>query len=282
MTIEQKYNIAHVLKELSEKSSQGKLALKADVSPATISQMINNKWELIKDEMWRKVMVSLRIDDTWQTAETKNYKLLIRLMSDMQNEGLCKGVSYNAGAGKSHAYKDYERQNANVTYLQCATFWTRKYYMQALCRAAGLDDKGGIVQLVERFVNYQNGLPKALIIIDQFDKLNDASLDLFMDFYNEMPHVSMLVSGVPALEKRIRKGCQHNKSGYREFYSRIGKKWFMLDDIVEMDVRLICEANGIIDDVEFVNMTYNTAEGDLRVVRSEIDKYFLKQKRKRA
>lgn len=282
MTSIEKQSIASELKLLSKKSSQNIIAKKADVSPATISQMINNKWELIKDEMWRKVKVSLRIDGNWQTAETKNYCLLMRLMGDMQAEGLCKAVSYNAGAGKSHAYKEYERQNENVTYLQCATFWTRKHYMAALCRAAGLDDKGSIVELVEGFVNYQNGLSNALVIIDQFDKLNDSALDLFMDFYNEMPHVAFLVSGVPALEKRIRKGCQLNKSGYREFYSRVGRRFFELDDITEGDVKLICEANGIVDDDEFVNITYNTCDGDLRVVRSEVDKYFLKLKRRKA
>ncbi len=259
------------------------MATKAQVSAATISQMVNGKWELIKDEMWRKVKVSLRIDTDHKTAETKNYKLLMSLQESVQSESLCRAVSFNAGAGKSHAYKEYERQNEGVTYLQCMTFWTRKHYMIALCRAAGLEFQGkeSIVDLVEGFVAYQNGLSNPLVVIDQFDKLNDSALDLFMDFYNEMPKVGFIVSGVPALKKRIKRGCKLNKSGYREFFSRINRTYFELDETDEEDVRKICEVNGITNDEEFVNITYNTCEGDLRVVWNAIDKYYLKLKRKK-
>lgn len=279
MTSQQKITIANELKVLSKKDSQNKLARQAGVSSATISQMINNKWDLIADEMWRKVQVSLRIDPNWNTAEIANYKMLNALMYNAQNQSISVAISHNAGAGKSHSYQAYKRRMEGVIYLECKTFWTRKNYMKSLCNACGLDDGGRIDDLVDRFVTYLQGLNKPFVIIDQLDKLNDSSLDLFMDFYNELDgYCGFLVSGVPALKKRILRGCQRDKSGYKEFHSRVGKTFIQLDEIKIKDVRMICEANGVTEE-EFVQHTYNICDGDLRRVRREIDKYFLRLKK---
>lgn len=279
MNTNQKNTIVAELKVLIKKDSQNKLARQASVSSATISQMVNNKWELIADEMWRKVQVSLRIDPNWNTADIANYKMLNALMYNAQRQSMSVAISHNAGAGKSHSYQAYKRRMDGVTYLECKTYWTRKNYMRNLCNACGLDDKGGIDVLVERFVTYLQGLEKPFVIIDQLDKLNDSSLDLFMDFYNELDgYCGFLVSGVPALRKRILRGCQLDKSGYKEFYSRVGKTFIQLDDIKLKDVRLICEANGV-NEEEVIQHIYNICEGDLRRVRREIEKHFLRLKK---
>ena len=43
------------------------------VSSATISQIINENWELISDDMWRKIASQIGLqDEKWETVETKN------------------------------------------------------------------------------------------------------------------------------------------------------------------------------------------------------------------
>lgn len=279
MNTEQKQRIVTELQAICKKDSQKKTATRAGVSSATISQMLNHKWDLIAEEMWRKVQAALRIDFGWNTAETKNFKMLNNLLINAQNQSISVAIAHNAGAGKSHAYKHYERATSNVVYLECKTFWTRKNYMRNLCIACGMDDKGSIDELVERFVSYLQGLDRPFVIIDQLDKLNDSALDLFMDFYNDLDgYCGFLVSGVPALKKRILRGCQRDRSGYKEFYSRIGKTFIYLDDITLNDVVLICKENGIYDD-EFADHAFNICDGDLRKIRREVDKYFLLQKK---
>ncbi len=275
ITDQQKQMIVTELRLLSEKESQSKIAKKAKVSTATISQMINNNWDLIRPEMWRKVKINLRIEWGWQTAEITNLKILNQLLTAAQQRSMSICISHNAGAGKSHTYKLYERTYANVFYIECKNYWTKKSYIKHLLTACGLDNAGTVEELIDRFVNHVKDNEKPLIIIDQFDKLKDGSMDLFMDFYNDLDgHCGFVLSGVPALKKRIERGCQHDKIGYRELKSRIGRKYIRLDDISEQDVAAICNANGVTDE-QVINEIYNTCEGDLRRVRRSIDQYFL-------
>lgn len=275
MNTSHKQMIVAEVKALAQKESQSKIARKAGVSTATISQMINQNWDLIRDEMWQKVKINLHINWEWQTAETANLKAINQLLTSAQKRSMSIAVSHDAGAGKSHTYRLYEKTYENVIHVECKNYWTRKSYAKQLCRAAGIDDQGKVEELIERFIVAIKSMHKPLVIFDQIDKLKDSQLDLFMDFYNELDgHCGFILSGVPALEKRVRRGCQLNKIGYRELYSRIGRRFIKLKQTSENDVAAICKANGI-EDEHFINETFNTCEGDLRRVRRSIDQYFL-------
>lgn len=275
MNTSHKQMIVAELEILAQKESQSKIARKAGVSTATISQMINNNWNLIRDEMWQKVKINLHINWDWITAETSNLKAINQLVSSAQKRSMSIAVSHDAGAGKSHTYRLYERTHKNVIYVECKNYWTKKSYARRLCTACGVDDSGTVETLIERFIQTVKAMNKAVVIFDQIDKLKDSQLDLFMDFYNELDgHCGFILSGVPAFKKRVLRGCQLNKIGYRELYSRIGRKFIKLMKISEKDVSAVCKANGI-DDDQFINETFNTCDGDLRRVRRSIDQYFL-------
>lgn len=265
------------LRQLCDKESQNKVAKRAGVSSGTVSQMLNDNWEHIADEMWRRIQKNLRINIGWQTAQTRNLKSITHLLESAQAMSISIGISHDAGAGKSHAYKEYERQYRNVIYIECKNYWHKKNYAQALLRSSGINDGGSTVEMIERFISHVKTLDRPLIIFDQFDKLKDPQLDLFMDFYNECEsHAGFILSGVPALMKRIQKGVQRDKIGYRELWSRIGRKFIRLDNITLRDVTAVCTANGL-EDKEQIKYIYNTCEGDYRRVKREVEKYYLKQ-----
>jgi DNA transposition AAA+ family ATPase len=278
MTENQKKLIVNEIKRLVEKTSQKKLSTKAGVSNATISQMVNGKWALIADEMWRKVQVTLRIDTAWKTASTKNYNLIMDLLSASKRLHMSVGLSHDAGFGKSHTYKDFDRMNENVIYVECKNYWSKKSYIKNLLTSAGIEFFGTTEEMIETFISHVMGLEAPIIIIDQMDKLKDPQMDLFMDFYNDLyNHCAFFISGVPALKKRILKGVQRDKIGYREIWSRIGRKFIELDQTSLQDVRLICNVNGV-DDEDLIHQAFNLCEGDIRRVRRSMEQYYLIQK----
>lgn len=278
MNHEEKQMIVGEIKIRLRKESQNSLSAKCGISAATLSQMLNNNWELIADRMWRRVLIALKIDFSWRTAETQNYKMLVSLMQNAQNRSISVSIAHNAGAGKSHAYKNYERAVPNVFYVECKTFWSRKNYMKNLLQNCGLSGDGNIEEMVQRFTDNLEGLEKPLVIIDQLDKLNDSSLDLFMDFYNDLDgYCGFLISGVPALKKRILRGCQRDKTGYKEFYSRVGSNFIYLDEVKREDVAKICTANGLNDD-EKITEIFNMCSGDLRRVKRDVEKWYMTRK----
>ncbi|CDF80609.1 conserved hypothetical protein containing N-terminal Lambda repressor-like DNA-binding domain, putative ph age protein [Formosa agariphila KMM 3901] len=279
MNQEQKSQIANELTRLSRKISQKQIANQAGVSTALISQIINHNWALISDAMWRKIQVTLRIDPNWVTAKTSNYNLVYDLVKTAKDTSVSIAISDTAGKGKTHAYTDFERIHENVIYVECKNYWTKKSYIRQLLISAGLNSLGTTEELINRFIKHLKSLNNPLLIIDQFDKLKDPQLDLFMDFYNDLNgHCGFVISGVEALEIRIDKGVNRNKIGYAELYSRIGRKFIKLDPISYNDVDLICNANGITapDEIDFI---YQNCEDDLRRVRRDIEKYKLKQKK---
>ena len=142
MTKEQKSQIVVEIKRQSALSSQNKLATKTGVSSATLSQMVNLNWALIKDEMWRRVKVKLRVELDWVTAPTKSLEYISIHLEKAQELSKSFGISYDAGAGKSHAFKQYSKSNKNVIYIECMTYWKSKTYAKALCTACGLDNHG--------------------------------------------------------------------------------------------------------------------------------------------
>lgn len=278
MTPNQKQKIVNELEKLVAKSSQKKVANKAGISNATISQMVNGKWDLIADEMWRKVSVTLRIEDSWNTAITANFKLITELVSAAKELHMSIGISFDAGHGKSHAYQSFERMSSNVIYVECKNYWSKKSYVKALLTACGMEVFGTTEEMIEAFISHVMELESPLIIIDQMDKLKDPQMDLFMDFYNDLyNHCGFVLSGVPALKKRVMKGVQRDKIGYCELWSRIGRKFIALDPTSLNDVRLVCEANGVTDE-NVIERAFSESQGDIRRVRRTVEQYFLLQK----
>ena len=259
------------LARMSKRKSQKRLALQCAVSTATISQMINGNWENISDEMWSRVKVSLGIDPNWVTVETANFGLIHSILNHAQEQSVSMAISDAAGLGKTEAYKAYDRQGTNVIYIQCKNSWSKKSYMRNLLIAAGLEGLGTTEQLIERFINHLKGLTHPLVIIDQFDKLKDPQIDLFMDFYNDLNgHAGFIISGVKALEKRVLNGFNRDKIGYAELYSRIGRRFIKLDAINLNDVKAIAVANGITDQDDILYI-YQNSDNDLRRVKRDIE-----------
>ncbi|WP_166964692.1 AAA family ATPase [Yeosuana marina] len=278
MNTQQKTLIANELSRLAQKTSQNHMAKLLEVSTALVSQVINNNWKLISNEMWRIIEAKLFIDTNWNTVETTNFKILSSLLKSSQDLGISIGISDTPGKSKSETYKHFWKAHIGQNiYVQCKNSWTKKSYLKNLLVASGQESYGKTEELLERFINHLRSIDAPSLTLDQFDKLKDPQLDLFMDLYNDLNgKCGFVVSGVKALEKRILKGVQRDKIGYAEFYSRIGKKFIKLDHITYNDVALICKANGVQDNDEIL-FIYENCEDDLRRVRRDIDKYKLKQ-----
>ncbi|WP_066435495.1 ATP-binding protein [Chryseobacterium sp. CCH4-E10] len=235
--------------------SYGQVATKAEVSTATISQMRNQNWELIKDEMWLKVGKALGYNDTeWQIAETINYKKVTKICNDAKAYNLFMIITDKAGIGKSAPLKSYAQGNVDtgVFYIRCRE-WAKREFLTELCTMLGIDtgksymhvDKLGM-RVVE-FFRKRTGI-KPLLIVDEADKLKDSALRWFIHLYNETEdEMSLIIAGTPHLEHRITKGVKLKKLGFDELESRFGRAYINLMGATLDCTKKICSANGITD-----------------------------------
>lgn len=279
VSVIQMYESNYVIKKGKKEFSQEKTAIKLGVSGSYINSIVNKKdLDKLSDEMWRKIKVKLKVDFNWKTAQTTNLKNIYKHAEKAKEKSISFAISHDAGAGKSQAYKLIASTLPNVIHIECKTFWKSKTYAKALVTACGLKDNGTAEELVERFIDHLSTLDKPLIIIDQMDKLKDGSMDFFIDFYNDLVgHCGFLLSGVPALKKRINRGVTADRTGYCELWSRIGRKYLTLKPLSLLDVKAICIENGL-NDPQRIEIIFNNAEGDLRRVKQDVENYFLNQK----
>lgn len=242
------------------------------VSAATVSQLINRKWDLVKDEMFRTV--SKQIDynpNRWEVVQTRDFKAITKLLEDAQTFHNVFAVTGEAGSGKSVALKQYANTHKRAHLLQCNEYWNRKYFLGELLNAMGRDYSGltvsEMMMEVERVLKKQDS---PLIIMDEADKLSDQVLYFFITLYNKLEdHCGIVMVATDHLDKRIKKGLRLNKKGYKEIYSRIGRKCIELKGVGATDITQVCAANGITDR-KAIKEIIEDSEGDMRRVKRKI------------
>lgn len=245
------------------------------VSSATISQMRNHKWELIADDMWRKVAAYVGVAATgWNFAHTKNSEDLLKFFSDSQQFALVLAITGKAGAGKTESAKKYEAENKNAFLLSCNEYWDKRWFLRELLAKMGKEHSGmTLPEMMYKAVMLLKSLDEPIIILDEADKLADNVLLFFITLYNELEgHCGIVLMATHFLEKRIKRGVATEKKGYREIYSRVGLRFIELESTSFSDVKNVCEANGITDN-DTIRAISKDCDGDVRRVRRLIFSY---------
>ena len=242
------------------------------VSPATISQVLNNNWDLISEEMWRTIASQIGYDPrAWVVVETRGYKRMYGLLQDAQDNSLVFAVTGDAGCGKSEAIKSYAASNRNVYNLSCSEYWNRKHFMAELLQCMGIDSTGCTVpEMMSDIILALKKKETPLVVLDEADKLSDQVLYFFISLYNKLEdRVGIILCATDYLEKRIKKGVRTNRKGYKEIYSRVGRKFIPIQDVNSEDVAAVCIANGVTDP-ETINEIIDDCESDLRRVKRKV------------
>ncbi len=253
--------------------SQNKAAASLkNVSSATISQMLNGNWELIKDEMWRNVATQIGYStDTWKVVDTKNYRDLMAMYEDAQENGLVLAITGEAGSGKTFAARNYGETHKRAYLLCCNEFWNRKLFLSELLSVLGKDYSGYTVgEMMHEAVSELKKQDAPLLILDEADKLSDQVLYFFISIYNQLEdECGIVLQATNHLEKRLKRGVKLNKKGYNEIWSRIGRKCIEIEGVSADDIASICEANGIAN-ARTIDKIIDDSDSDLRRVKRRI------------
>ena len=236
---------------VASKESQNKAAKTLQgVSAATVSQVLNGNWDLISEDMWRTIATQIGYDPRkWVVVETEGYSRMYDILTDAQANALVFAVTGDAGCGKSQAIKMYGERNRNTLVLSCSEYWNRKQFLMELLRSLGVDASGcTVVDMVADAVYQLKRREGVLLVLDEADKLSDQILYFFITLYNQLEdHIGIVMCATQHLEKRIVRGVRNNRKGYREIYSRIGRKFIPMPIVNAGDVASVCMANGVAD-----------------------------------
>lgn len=270
------------LREFCNRFGQNQAAKMLDgVSAATISNLLNGKFEGIGDGMWNNIANQIGMErDRWNAVETNNYRMLMQLLHDAQDNQLWMAVTGNAGTGKTFSCRQYLKENQEVYYVSCDPDWTKRDFFSNLLRQIGKNPSGQtLMQMKQVLIMHLRRQVTPIIILDEADKLSDVVLNSFITLYNDIQYVcGVVMIATEFLTKRFDIGVRYNKRGFNELWSRVGRTCVPLKGVSHEDVVEICRANGI-EDHKIIDNIINVCEGDLRRVHRRVFAELRKQGR---
>ena len=219
MNTQEKQQIAQALNDFCNRKgnqNKGANALKG-VSAATVTKILQGNWDSIADKMWRNIKAQIFAKEDWVCVETAAYQTLTALISDAQEHSQVYAIIAPAGSGKTKTMQLYEKENPNAYMVQCNEFWNKKAFMGELLAAMGRDSSGLTVnEMVNEAVRVLKSTETPVILLDEFDKVNDQVLYFFITLYNLLEeHCGIVMCATDFLEKRIKRGLKLNKKGYK-------------------------------------------------------------------
>ena len=243
----------YVAKYPSQNKAAGSLK---NTSVGTISSIMNGKYENISDEMFRNIasQVGCRSKDTgWQIVETSAYQEIRYALDDAQRWRNVTWVVGEAGCGKTTTARLYTEEHKEVFYILCSEDMKKGDFVREIAQTVGIKTDGHNIREIWSLTE-----PVFHYFISMYNKLEDKSGIVFLS--------------TDYIKKRISLGLRHQKPGYKEFFSRMGRKYFELEETTASDVYSICVANGVQDKKKIEEEIRDAApcDFDLRRVKKAI------------
>lgn len=278
MTTKEKDSIRVKLAEyVGRYPSQNRAAASLNgISAPTLSAILNGKWELISDDMWRNIMsqISPGGGSGWSIVETVPFQEIQFALADAQDHKKVRWIVGDAGCGKTTGAACYASENREVFTILCDEDMRKGDFVREIARKVGFKSAGmRIRDILDTAIDMIVKMDNPLLIFDEGDKLNDNVFHYFINLYNRLEgKCGIVFMSTSYIQHRIERGVSGNRKGYDEIYSRIGRKFFDLEPVGPSDVTAICRANGLSDiaDISKVMRDTEKEDYDLRCVRGAI------------
>ena len=245
------------------------------VSAATVSQILNSKYDNISDDMFTRIAGQIGFSfENWTLTESDNFRLGTYVLSDAQ---LYKNVTWlvgDAGCGKTTTAIEFRRTHKNVFYILCSEDMKRSDFVREIAKQVGAPTDGtNLRDTLEYALGMISFLNNPLIIFDEGDKLTDCVLNYFISIYNRLEgRAGIVFMSTDYIKRRMENGLRYNKKGYKEINSRIGRKFFDLNATTQNDIYAICKANGMGNEAEIKRILKDASatDNDLRRVKRRV------------
>lgn len=274
LTIEQKNEVRNALSSFCDNFPSRNRAAEAlqNISAATVSQILNGKYDAISDDMFTRLATQIGFSfEHWQIHESRPFREITFAMNDAQTYKNVTWIVGDAGCGKTTAAIEYRRTHANVFYILCSEDMKRSDFVREIARQVGAPiDSTNLRDVLENAITMISYLNSPLLVFDEGDKLTDSVFNYFISIYNRLEnHSGIIFLSTDYIKRRMQNGLRYNKKGYKEINSRIGRRFYDVTHTDNNDIYAICKANNIEadEDIKKVIVDANKSENDLRRVK---------------
>lgn len=277
--IEKKQIVEDVKRYVAHYPSQNKAAASlSGISAGTLSSILNGNWTNISDAMWKKLADQVKrntVEATgWNIVETTAYQEITYAMNDAQDSKNVTWIVGEAGSGKTTTAKLYTDTHKEVFYILCSEDMYKGEFVRTIAKKIGIRGEGCTVrELWMEILDNLVQMDSPLLVFDEADKLTERVFHYFISLYNNLEDkCGVIFLSTDYIKRRIRNGLRYEKPGYKEFYSRIGRKFYEIEPTSPQDVYSICASNGITDrkEIDRIIKESESCEYDLRRVKKSV------------
>lgn len=249
------------------------------ISAGTLSSMINGNWSRISDAMWTKVAEQVKPTGSnsatgWTIVETGAYQEISYAMQDAQEYMNVTWIVGEAGCGKTTTGRLYAEDHKEAFYILCSEDMLKGEFVRTIARKLGIRSEGYTVrELWQEIIDSIIQMEEPLIIFDEADKLPESVFQYFISMYNNLEdRCGVVFLSTDYIKRRISNGLRYGRKGYKEIFSRIGRKYFDLEPTSAQDVYAICTANGITkrEEIDKIIKEGDGYDFDLRRVKKSV------------
>jgi DNA transposition AAA+ family ATPase len=242
--------------------SQNELSAQTKLSSATISKILNGKWDDISDAVWRKLQIATSDGQVEVFYNTANHTEIKKLCDLTRKKKLMVGLTGDTGMGKTTSLKKLSRSR-NTYYLSYNKTMKAKQFFANLLSELGVQFEGSVYDMVNRLADELNGKSNPLLIIDEAGKItNNVMLDMHVLRDKTNNNCGIVLAGMPYFKTNLIKNSNKQKEGYAEFFRRI-QLWHELEGLSKDEILFICEQHGIEDKDVLKELLTKKRFGDL-------------------
>lgn len=249
------------------------------ISAGTLSSMINGNWSRISDAMWTKVAEQVKPTGSgsatgWTIVQTGAFQEISYAMQDAQEYMNVTWIVGEAGCGKTTTGRLYAEEHKEAFYILCSEDMLKGEFVRTIARKLGIRSEGYTVrELWQEIIDSIIQMDSPLIIFDEADKLPESVFQYFISMYNNLEdRCGVVFLSTDYIKRRISNGLRYGRKGYKEIFSRIGRKYFDLEPTSAQDVYAICMANGITkrEEIDKIIKEGDGYDFDLRRVKKSV------------
>lgn len=267
---------SYIQKYPSQNKAAGSLE---GISAGTLSSMLNGNWSRISDAMWTKVAEQVKPTCSssatgWTIVETGAFQEISYAMQDAQEYKNVTWVVGEAGCGKTTTGRLYAESHKEAFYILCSEDMLKGEFVRTIARRLGIRSEGYTVrELWQAIIDSIIQMERPLIIFDEADKLPESVFQYFISMYNNLEdRCGVVFLSTDYIKRRISNGLRYGRKGYKEIFSRIGRKYFDLEPTSAQDVYAICTANGITsrEEIDKIIKEGDGCDFDLRRIKKSV------------
>ena len=267
---------SYIQKYPSQNKAAGSLE---GISAGTLSSMLNGNWSRISDSMWTKVAEQVKPTGSgsatgWTIVQTGAFQEISYAMQDAQEYMNVTWVVGEAGCGKTTTGRLYAESHKEAFYILCSEDMLKGEFVRTIARRLGIRSEGYTVrELWQEIIDSIIQMERPLIIFDEADKLPESVFQYFISMYNNLEdRCGVVFLSTDYIKRRISNGLRYGRKGYKEIFSRIGRKYFDLEPTSAQDVYAICTANGITsrEEIDKIIKEGDGCDFDLRRIKKSV------------